>query len=69
MVTLMVRDLGQLKNTIVPLCYKKLHGNKANQFESWIERIGNDSCIPNSYKFIYKIYKAGFYEKVHKYDF
>ncbi len=66
---LMVRDFGQLKNVIVPLCYKKLYGNKAIQFESWIRKIGTESCVPEKYRFIHKLYKIGFYEKVHKYDF
>ncbi|MGC9598885.1 MAG: hypothetical protein ABSE18_00690 [Minisyncoccia bacterium] len=66
---LMVRDFGQLKNVIVPLCYKKLHGNKAKQFEEWMEKIGSEPYVQESYRFIYKIYKAGFYENIHKYDF
>ncbi|OGY99666.1 MAG: hypothetical protein A3B13_01260 [Candidatus Liptonbacteria bacterium RIFCSPLOWO2_01_FULL_45_15] len=60
---LVVRDLGQLKNIIVPLFYKKLKGNKGRQFEQWLEKIGNDPAVPDSYKFIYKIYKAGFYDR------
>jgi hypothetical protein len=65
---LIIRDVGQLKNIVVPLCYKKLHGNKAKQFEAWIEKIGFEDYIPEKYKFIYKLYKAGFYEKVNKFD-
>ena len=60
---LIVRDFGQIKNIIVPLFYKKLHGNKAKQFEVWIERMGNDPSVDERFKFIYKIYKDGFYEK------
>ena len=45
------------------LFYKKLKGNKGRQFEQWLEKIGNDPAVPDSYKFIYKIYKAGFYDK------
>ena len=64
---LIIRDIGQLKNIIVPLFYKKLRGNKAKQFSEWLEKIGSDPDVPRSYKFIYKIYKAGFYDKNPKY--
>lgn len=67
MVTLIVRDFGQLKNIIVPFFYKKLVGNKAKQFEQWIEDIGTDPDVQENYRFIYFIYKAGFYEKNPKY--
>jgi hypothetical protein len=60
---LMVRDVGQLKNIIIPLFYRGLIGNKMRQFEDWVEKIGNDPDVPERYKFIYKIYKAGFYDK------
>jgi len=68
MARFMVRDIGQLKNIIVPLFYKKLHGYKGVQFEMWMERIGSDPRVPNRHKFIYKIYKAGFYDKNPKYE-
>ncbi len=63
MVTLIVRDFGQLKNIVVPFFYKKLPGFKAKQFENWLENIGNDPDVQENYRFIYKIYKAGFYDK------
>jgi len=63
MCILIIRDVGQLKNKIVPLFYKKLRGNKGKQFELWLEKIGNDPNVPDSYKFIYRLYKSGFYEK------
>lgn len=63
MAMLMVRDVGQLKNIIIPLFYKKLNGNKRKQFEAWVESIGTDPMVPSSYKFIHKIYNAGFYDK------
>lgn len=66
---LIVRRIGDIKNIIIPLFYKKLIGNKALCFENWVEKMGTDPLVPDIYKFIYKIYKAGFYEKVHKYDF
>lgn len=60
---LIVREFGQLKNIIIPFFYKKLKGNKGKQFIQWLEKIGTDPYIPETYKFIHKIYKAGFYDK------
>lgn len=62
-VFLIIRDIGSIKNVIVPLFYKNLIGNKGKQFEDWIRRIGNDPWIPERFKFIYKLYKSGFYER------
>jgi len=67
-ITLIVREIGNLKNTIVPLCYKKLVGNKAVSFEKWIENIGSDPRVTNPYKFIYKLYQSGFYDNISKFD-
>lgn len=60
---LIVREFGQLKNIIVPFFYKKLYGNKAAQFQAWLERIGSDPEVSDHFKFIYRIYKSGFYDK------
>src|SRR5437764_1363652 len=54
---LIVREFGPLKNVIVPFFYKRLQGNKGKQFEAWLEKIGTDPDVPETYKFIYKIYK------------
>ena len=62
-VRLMVRDLGTLKNTIVPFFYKKLHGHKGIQFEEWLEDIGRDTSVPKNYKIIWRLYKSGYYDK------
>ena len=62
MAILIVRDLYQLKNIIVPLFYSRLHGHKKRQFEEWIERIGLDLKVPGGYKMIYALYKTGYYE-------
>jgi hypothetical protein len=64
---LMIRDVGQLKNVIVPLFYKKLNGNKAKQFENWLENIGLDPEVPEQYKFIYKLYKSGYFDRNQKF--
>jgi len=68
MATIIVRDLGQLKNIIVPLFYKKLAGNKGKQFEDWISRIGDDPDVPSPYKLITRMHKFGFYDKNPKFS-
>lgn len=65
---LIVREIGNLKNIIVPFFYKRLKGNKGIQFDGWLEKIGSDPFVPDGHKFIYKIYKAGFYDRNPKYD-
>ncbi len=62
MAILIVRDIGQIKNIIVPLFYRKLNGYKAVQFDIWLERIGSDPLVPKSYKLIHRLYNSGFYE-------
>lgn len=59
----MVRDFGQIKNIIIPLCYKKLQGYKAIQFEDWIEKMESDSKVPTRFKLLPKLCKSGFYER------
>lgn len=63
MAILMVRDFGQLKNIIIPLFYKKLRGNKDKQFTEWLEKIGSDPQVPESYKLLYKLHKWGYYDR------
>ncbi len=60
--SLYVRDIGSLKNIIVPFFYKKLIGFKGFQLKEWIENIGNDENVPDSYKLIYKLFKSGYYD-------
>ena len=60
---LIVRDFGQIKNVIIPFFYKGLIGSKGRKFESWIERMGKDPEIDEKYRFIYKIYKEGFFDR------
>ena len=63
MSTLIVRDFGQLRNIIIPLFYKKLIGNKALQFENWVNLIDYDPFIPERYKILSMLLKSGFYDK------
>jgi hypothetical protein len=67
-VTLIVREVGNLKNIIVPLCYKKLVGNKSISFEKWMNIIGADPGITKGYKFINHLYELGFYDNIHDFD-
>ena len=61
--TLIVRELGNLKNIVAPFFYNRLAGNKASQFEDWLERIGHDPLVPESYKIIYRLHENGYYKK------
>lgn len=63
---LIVRDIGALKNVIVPLFYKKLIGNKRGQFEEWINKIGADPDVPKLYKILYQLYNCDFYDNNYK---
>lgn len=65
MAVLIIRSIGQIKNVIVPLFYKKLHGYKGKQFEAWIEQMGNDEAVSNRFRLVHKLYKVGFYDKNH----
>lgn len=67
--TLAVRKISSLKDIIVPFFYKKLSGYKADQFEEWIENIGNDPNVRESYKIIYRLYKSGYWDKKENYIF
>lgn len=60
---LLVRDFGSLKNNIVPIFYRGLRGYKKVQFMDWIEKVGSDPAVPESYKLIPRLLKKGFYVK------
>jgi len=64
---LIVREFGALKNIIIPMFYDKLVGNKRIQFENWLEKIGSDSNVPESYKLLYRLHKSGFYKSEGKF--
>ena len=62
-VLLIVRDLGQLKNNIVPFFYGRLRGYKGKQFNTWLENIGNDPEVIDDYRLIFRLYKSGWFDK------
>lgn len=62
-VKLIVREFASLKNIIIPFFYKKLHGFKGKQFIAWLEKIGSDPAVPESYKLFYRLYKSGWWDK------
>jgi len=62
MAKLIVRDYISLKDKIIPLFYKKLHGYKAKQFMEWLENIGN-SEVSYPYRNLYKLYKSDFFDE------
>ena len=62
-VLLIVREIGNLKNIVVPFFYNRLVGSKGSQFDNWLDTIGHDPWIPESYKVIYRLHKNGYYRK------
>lgn len=64
---LIVREIGNLKNIIVPFFYDRLIGNKGKQFNEWLERIGSDPAVPESFKIIYQLHKSGYYKRNQKF--
>ncbi|MEK7566342.1 MAG: LAGLIDADG family homing endonuclease [Patescibacteria group bacterium] len=62
-VMLIVREIGNLKNIIIPFFYDKLVGYKAAQFNKWLESIGKDSEVPEGFKILYRLHKSGWFSK------
>jgi len=62
-VLLIVRDFGSLKNIIIPFFYDNLAGNKRIQFDEWIDKIGVDPMVPDSYKLLCRLHESGFYRE------
>lgn len=60
---LIVRDLGSLKNIIIPLFYKKLAGHKGKQFTEWLEKIGSDPMVADQYKLLFRLYQKEYFDK------
>jgi hypothetical protein len=62
-VRLLVRDLGTLKNVIIPLFYNNLIGYKGRQFGAWLDKIGADPAVPDQYKLLHRLHRTGFFER------
>ncbi len=60
---LIVREIGSLKNIVVPFFYDHLIGFKGVQFNKWLDDIGLDPDVPESYKIIYRLHGNGYYKK------
>lgn len=60
---LIVREFGSLKNIIIPLFYDQLTGDKGEEFNEWLKRMGSDPRVPKSYKFLHRLHKSGYYER------
>lgn len=61
-VSLIVRDILELRNIIIPLFYKKLHGNKGKQFMVWLEKMSGEEMTTESH-YLHNLYKKGFFNK------
>lgn len=66
---LIVREFGQLKNIIIPLCYGRLKGNKGIQFNDWLEKIGSDPMVSPHFRFLHKLHASGYFKKTVAYSF
>jgi hypothetical protein len=62
-IKLSVRDLGTLKNTIIPLFYNNLIGYKNQQFEAWLNKMGTDPDVPEQYRLLYRLHRTGYFER------
>ncbi len=60
---LIVREIGNLKNIIIPFFYKRLMGHKGKQFEEWLNNIGTDPLVPESFKILCRLHKSGYWDK------
>lgn len=60
---LIIREFSSLKNTIIPLFYEQLAGDKEREFEEWLQRIGSDPQVPKSYKLLYRLHKSGYFRR------
>jgi hypothetical protein len=60
---LIIRELGSLKNIIIPLFYDRLIGARAEQFSEWLERVETDPFVPESYKLLHRLYKSGYFKR------
>ena len=60
---LIVREIGSLKNIIIPLFYNKLAGYKAIQFSEWLQTVRDDPMVPEGYDILYRLHENGYYAK------
>ncbi|MBU2101431.1 LAGLIDADG family homing endonuclease [Patescibacteria group bacterium] len=65
---LIIREFGSLKNVVIPFFYNNLVGNKAIQFNEWLEKIGRDPSVAKNFKLLYRLHKNGYYAKNPKYS-
>jgi hypothetical protein len=62
-VTLLVRDVFELRDIIIPLFYSKLHGHKGKQFLQWLENMGGEEMTRHS-QYLHRIYQSGYFDKL-----
>ena len=58
---LTIRDLGQLKNKILPVLHSGLFVGKHTMLQDWLWKIENDERVPNRYKILHKLYQGPIY--------
>lgn len=62
---LIVRDIAELRNIVIPFFYNKLYGYKRKQFFEWLEKMNSENTIKES-RYLYRLYKKGFFEEKYK---
>lgn len=62
-VMIIVREFGPLKNIIIPLFYSQLIGSKGQQFDKWLEKIGSDPSVRQSYKLLHRLHRSGYFRR------
>jgi len=60
---LVIREYLSIKDIVIPLFYRKLHGYKGKQFIEWLEKF-NNSDVRDDFQYVYRLYKSGYYEKL-----
>ena len=57
-IKLIVRELKNIENIIIPFFHKKFLGYRTEQFNDWLYTIEKDPLVPFSYKKIYWRHKS-----------
>lgn len=61
--SLVVRDVFELRDIIIPLFYGKFHGHKGKQFIKWLEDMGGEGTARHS-QYLNGLYRTGYFDKL-----
>ena len=54
---LIIREIGELKNTIIPISEQILTDKKRIKFVNWLKRIRTDDNVPSGYRLMATMFK------------